>query len=133
MGKAGLITTKRGYQGGFVLAQPASEITLLDVVKAVEPNEPGSGCLLGLAGCSDANPCPLRRFWQEEWPRIEARLRQETLADAAEFVKGSHGKFTKCPGPNYVPKCGPTEEAAQVDLPMAKTPPKWQDVIPLDP
>ena len=33
---AGLITSKRGKQGGYALARPAAEISLYDIVKAVE-------------------------------------------------------------------------------------------------
>ncbi len=66
LGKSGLIKAKRGYQGGYVLARPASQITLLDIVKIVESDKPGSGCALRLPGCSDATPCPLRGFWQKE-------------------------------------------------------------------
>lgn len=108
---AGLINTKRGYQGGFVLARPPKEITLLDVVEAVETNDPGSSCLLGMAGCSDANPCPLRRFWGQEWAKIEAELTRKTLLEMAKFVKGSQGTFATCPDPDYVPKCGQAKEA----------------------
>ena len=39
-------------------------------VEAVEPERPGSHCLLGLAGCSDATPCPMHAFWKKEWRSI---------------------------------------------------------------
>ncbi len=101
MGRAGLINTKRGCQGGCVLARPPEEITLLDVVEAVESRELESNCLLGLTGCSDAHPCPVHRFWKHEWPRIEAELVQKTLADAATYVRSSRGAIlTKCPDLN---------------------------------
>ncbi|MHB8901636.1 MAG: RrF2 family transcriptional regulator [Thermoguttaceae bacterium] len=97
LGRAGLIETKRGYQGGVVLARPPEEITLMDIVEAVEPSEPGSkNCLLGLVGCSDANPCPMRHFWRKERLRIEDELLRVTLADAAKYVKNSHGILTAC-------------------------------------
>ena len=111
--KAGLLKGKRGYHGGVVLSRPAKEITLLDVILAVESNDRASNCLLGLAGCSDESPCPMRQFWQREWARIEAQLKRMTLADAAKHVRDSHGMLTKCADPDYVPKCGPTAESAK--------------------
>lgn len=99
LGKAGLIRTKRGYQGGFVLARAPDEISLLDVVRAVEHEKLAEDCLLGLAGCSDATPCPMRSFWQKERTRIAAKLDSVTLAKAAESVRAARwGKLT-CPHP----------------------------------
>lgn len=107
LGKAGLIQTKRGYQGGFVLARAPEKITLLDVVRAVEHEKLGEDCLLGLAGCSDATPCPMRSFWQKQRARIEAKLDSITLAKAAESVRAARwGKLTACP-----PPCGPPKRA----------------------
>ena len=105
LGKAGLIQTKRGYQGGFVLARAPEEITLLDVVRAVEHERLREDCLLGLAGCSDATPCPMRSFWQKERTKIEAKLHTVTLAKAAESVRAARwGKLTACPSPSSPPK-----------------------------
>jgi Rrf2 family protein len=98
LGRAGLVRTKRGYHGGFVLTRPPEEITLLEIVEAVESNRPVSDCLLGLPGCSEATPCPLRRFWQKERAKIRAELGRITLAKAAKAVRAARwGKLTSCP------------------------------------
>lgn len=34
---AGLITSKRGKQGGYALARPATRITLIEILRAMEP------------------------------------------------------------------------------------------------
>jgi Rrf2 family protein len=100
LSKGGIVRTKRGYRGGFVLARPAREITFLDVVKAVEGHRGTSDCLLGLPKCAETVPCPLRRFWRKERARIEAELSQISLADASEFVSSAWwGRPTTCPVP----------------------------------
>ena len=100
LGRSGLIQAKRGYQGGFVLSRPPEEITLLDVVHAVEHDESRSPCVLGLAGCSDATPCPLRGFWKGISAQVEAELRSITIAQAAESVRAARwGRLTRCPPP----------------------------------
>lgn len=102
---AGLLEAKRGYAGGFVLARPPDEITLLEIAEAVEPERPGSHCLLGLAGCSDATPCPTHAFWTKEWPKIRAELARTSLAKAAKCIREARwGKLTCCPDDGYVPK-----------------------------
>lgn len=85
LGQAGLITTKRGYRGGFALARPADAISLMDITEAIEgPNDKAS-CLLGLETCSDERACPLHRFWKQERERIEKAMCQMTLREVAKF------------------------------------------------
>jgi Rrf2 family nitric oxide-sensitive transcriptional repressor len=52
LGKAGLIEAKRGRNGGIKLAKPASRITLLDVVEALEPMNRAIDPLHGAAKAS---------------------------------------------------------------------------------
>jgi Rrf2 family iron-sulfur cluster assembly transcriptional regulator len=85
LGRSGLIRTKRGYQGGFVLAHPARRIRLLDIVEAVEGEAWQPRCLLGMADCSDQRNCPTHEFWKVERERIRAELARLTLAAVAKF------------------------------------------------
>ncbi|MFT5733227.1 MAG: Rrf2 family protein [Planctomycetota bacterium] len=56
--RGGLITAQRGIGGGYALAKPANQITLLDVVNEVDPIQPINSCPLSLA--SHGNKlCPL--------------------------------------------------------------------------
>jgi Rrf2 family transcriptional regulator, iron-sulfur cluster assembly transcription factor len=85
LGQSGLITTKRGYRGGFVLARPATRIRLLDIVEAVEGEAWQPRCLLGMAECSDDRGCPTHEFWKLERERIRAELARLTLAVVSGF------------------------------------------------
>jgi Rrf2 family transcriptional regulator, iron-sulfur cluster assembly transcription factor len=82
--QAGLIATKRGYRGGISLAKPANEISLLDVVLAVEGEPWASECLLGLEKCPDAGSCPTSALWTRIRGELQAELGRLTLA---EFVR----------------------------------------------
>jgi Rrf2 family protein len=62
--KLGLVTSSRGTGGGFVLARPASQITLREVVEAVEGPILPNRCLLGSA-CDRGGPCRVHRVWKQ--------------------------------------------------------------------
>jgi Rrf2 family protein len=44
LARAGLVETTKGPRGGYRLARPATEITMLDVVEAIEGDEPAFRC-----------------------------------------------------------------------------------------
>ena len=83
LAKKGLVKARRGHHGGVVLARPSSEITLQELSEAIDGVAWQKRCLMGLMGCSEANPCVLHDFWHETLEQILARLRSVTLADLA--------------------------------------------------
>ena len=87
LGKAQLVATKRGRNGGVILMRPAREITLDQIAGAMDGEEWQSSCLLGLATCSDERACPVHAFWTEERKRILQELQNTTLADVAKFER----------------------------------------------
>ena len=93
LGKSGFIKTKRGYRGGVALSRPANEITLLDIVEAVQGEEWMHRCLLGLAECSDERSCPVHEFWKGEKENIIAKMKEITLDQVAEFEDKSGGRL----------------------------------------
>lgn len=76
--KAGLVHSQRGLHGGFVLTDVASQITVLQVVKAVEPIRRFHECPLGLHGM---NLCPLHRKLDDAAKSIEESFGDTTIAD----------------------------------------------------
>ncbi|MGI6457027.1 MAG: RrF2 family transcriptional regulator [bacterium] len=88
MGDSGLIHTKRGYKGGLSLKRPAREITLLDIIKAVEGEVLEGRCILGLPECMDENPCPMHSFWLVESEKIREKLLSITLDQLAKAKSG---------------------------------------------
>lgn len=85
LGRAGVIRTKRGAGGGVALSRPASAVTLWDVAQAVEPMAGEPRCFLGMAACSEANPCPMHPFWTELRHKTHDHLAHTTLAQVAEY------------------------------------------------
>jgi Rrf2 family transcriptional regulator, iron-sulfur cluster assembly transcription factor len=81
LARHGLVSAKRGYKGGISLTRRADDISLLEIVEAVEGKEWIGACLLGLEECSDQKTCPTHAFWQRIRAEITEVLRTTTLAE----------------------------------------------------
>ncbi len=93
---SGLIQAKRGYRGGFTLARPADQISILDITEAVEGESWLPRCLLGLVDCSQLRACPTHDFWSIERGNIESELRRTTLSVVAEFERSRGTRMGAC-------------------------------------
>lgn len=61
--KKGILNSYKGPNGGVCLAQSPDEITLLDIVEAVDGLEFYSNCVIGLPKCGDEQPCAVHHEW----------------------------------------------------------------------
>jgi Rrf2 family protein len=88
LARAGIITSIQGPRGGYRLARPAAEITLLEVVEAVEGDEPSFRCTeirrrgpTRMPASAYPKPCGIARaMWRADEAWRDA-LRQQTVAD----------------------------------------------------
>ena len=88
---AGLVRSKRGVGGGYVLARPASEITLGEIVSAVDgpivagdfgnPHENGA--------CDHEGQCVLLVVWSEVGEHMRSHLDSFTLGDMVDRARGT--------------------------------------------
>ncbi|MEO0482139.1 MAG: Rrf2 family transcriptional regulator [Planctomycetota bacterium] len=78
--ESGVAHSQRGPSGGFTLARPANEITLLEVVRAIEPMERIKCCPLHLAEHA-CELCPLHKLMDTVAADAERTLGGVTLAD----------------------------------------------------
>jgi Rrf2 family protein len=83
--KMGLVVSYRGTGGGFVLARPASQITLREVVEAVEGPIVPNRCLIGKGICPRDDTCPVHPVWRRVQDEVVAILDGITLE---ELVRG---------------------------------------------
>ncbi len=87
---AGLVRSKRGVGGGYVLAHPPSEITLAAVIRAVdgpitlgdfgEPHSDGA--------CDHDGQCALLAIWHNVGGQMRQLLEGFTIADIMAMSKG---------------------------------------------
>jgi len=80
---AGIVRSQRGVEGGYWLARPAGEISVADVIRAVE------GPLANVRGLSpelleyEGSAVPLREGWIALRASLRSVLEEVTLADLA--------------------------------------------------
>src|SRR3978361_1250727 len=76
--RAGLISGQRGRGGGFQAIGPASKLTVLKVVNAVDPLKRIKSCPLGLDAHGE-NLCPLHRKLDDAVKSIEEAFATTTI------------------------------------------------------
>lgn len=88
---AGLVRSKRGVGGGYVLARPPERLTLGQVVAAMDGpivvgdfGEPHAG-----GACDHEGQCVLLSVWAEVGEHMRAHLDSYTIADMVGRVKGA--------------------------------------------
>lgn len=78
---AGLVKTKRGSQGGVALNIPSSEITIADVLTAIEGKLAINPCLTDKDYCSSYTDCPVHKILNRAQERLVEELKKETIED----------------------------------------------------
>lgn len=84
---AGLLHTSRGARGGVSLARDAKEISLLDVVEAIDGPILLNECVSDSDGCDFTEDCPMRPIWCEAQQNLVERLQSTNFADVAQNGK----------------------------------------------
>jgi Rrf2 family cysteine metabolism transcriptional repressor len=87
--KAGLVDSRRGSHGGYLLARPAAEITMAEVVEALEGSiapiecisEAADGTVVCARESDSEHVCPTKLLWTRVRFSIVSTLRETTLAD----------------------------------------------------
>lgn len=73
--RAGLLQSQRGVKGGYTLRRDPSEVTVLDVVEAVDGP---------IGGSDDPQGCPVAMIWAQGAGRLSDAFREVTVKDVAE-------------------------------------------------
>jgi Rrf2 family transcriptional regulator, cysteine metabolism repressor len=88
--RADLVESRRGAHGGYSLARPAGEITMAEVVRALEGEIAPIECITadpdGTLVCvrEGDEPCPTKLLWTRVQGSIVRTLKDMTLADLAQ-------------------------------------------------
>ena len=81
LAKAGLIRSVRGAGGGFHLVKKPSEITVLEVIEAIEGKIAFQRCLEEPSACDHVGGCALCGLFEQAQDRVKEIFSRTTLAD----------------------------------------------------
>ncbi|MBF0549137.1 MAG: Rrf2 family transcriptional regulator [Deltaproteobacteria bacterium] len=81
LAKAGLIQITQGAKGGYRLIRSPEEITLLDVIEAVEGELVLNDCLLEHERCSRKGTCAVHQVWAKARGQLRDTLAGVTFAE----------------------------------------------------
>lgn len=87
---AGLVTTYRGAGGGVSLARPPAQISLLQVIEALEGPIRLNRCVIQPDACPENEHCPVHEVWAKAQAELTSLLDITTfdsLAESAELLQ----------------------------------------------
>jgi len=83
LAKSGLLAAHRGAAGGYRLARPMSEISVADIIEAMDGPIAITDCSEGSAhsGCNIERICPMSQGWNKVNRAVLKALKEMSLAD----------------------------------------------------
>lgn len=84
---AGLLTTSRGARGGVSLARPPKDISLLEVVEAIDGPIMLNECVWESNVCKFSEDCPMHPVWCEAQYELVQKLKNTTFDKVANGKK----------------------------------------------
>lgn len=88
LGRAGIVTSQRGLGGGFLLTRTPEDLTILDIINAVDTVQRIHTCPLSIKS-HDKKLCPLHRKLDDAMTSMEKAFATTSLAE----LVNSNGKI----------------------------------------
>jgi len=79
LAKHGCVASIQGRDGGFTISKNLEDISIANIVEAVDGRMHFDRCVLGFDECSGENPCAMHQFWEKNKTNIISMLEGTTL------------------------------------------------------
>jgi Rrf2 family protein len=89
--RAGLVEASLGRGGGYRLARAPGEVSLLEIIEAVEGDARRRTCVLSSSACDASRPCDVHALFANAQDALLDRLDQATILDALGAEVDTHG------------------------------------------
>jgi Rrf2 family protein len=90
LARLGFLDSAKGRGGGFRFLRPPSDISLSEVVVAVEGEDIMVQCVLGLDLCNDQQSCPMHDQWILLRERFQERIHSLSMLDLGRTLEAKH-------------------------------------------
>lgn len=95
LARKGFLRSSKGPTGGFCLRMPASQISMLSIVDAVDGLADFERCPAGMSECNDQAPCGMHDSWKAMRGRIMEYLERTTIEDLAKAFEQKRRNLEK--------------------------------------
>jgi Rrf2 family protein len=95
LARKGLLRSSKGPTGGFSLRQAPGDISLLNIVEALDGLADYQKCASGLAECNDDQACGMHDSWKALRSRIMEYLEHTSIADVASALDEKRRQLEK--------------------------------------
>jgi Rrf2 family transcriptional regulator, nitric oxide-sensitive transcriptional repressor len=100
LARAGVVNSQRGLHGGFTIVKPVDELSVWDVIQAVDPIQRIRSCPLGIKA-HGLRLCPLHKRLDDALALVEKAFRDSTVAD---LLREPTKSKPLCEFPNLAPR-----------------------------
>lgn len=84
LARHGMLVAQRGPGRGYVLARAAADISVREVLEAIEGDDLFRRCVFLSSQCSDERPCPLHHYLSHAVEELKSAVERLSLADLAD-------------------------------------------------
>jgi len=85
--EGGFLDSITGPGGGYALKRRSDQISLLQIIHAVDGEDTFKQCVMGLSECDNKKPCPVHEVWKRMRKNLTLELKAQTLQDLIETKK----------------------------------------------
>lgn len=85
--KQKLLNSMKGPTGGFQLNKTSDNITLIEIIDAIDGLDVFTQCGIGFKKCNDDHPCPIHYDFKKVRNRVQNLFEHKTLLELTEDIK----------------------------------------------
>lgn len=87
LAKRKIISSAKGPKGGFYSNPSNRNITLMEVIEAIDGKKKLESCIIGLEDCNEHKPCPLHSLISPSRSKMIALLESKTINDLSKDLE----------------------------------------------
>ena len=85
--KQNLLISMKGPTGGFKLNRDSKDITLIEIIDAIDGLEIFTQCGIGFKKCNDSHPCPIHHDYKKVREKVKSLFKEKSLYQLTEDIK----------------------------------------------